>query len=145
VPLIESTGIPLYLPAAMQAAIVAHARQEAPRECCGVIVGPPGDPRELRRVTNVYPGTDFYEVEPGEIYRVYTDADARGWEILVIYHSHPVSPAAPSPRDVEHAGWPDAAYVICSLQDPAAPVLRAFRIADAAVRELVITDHPATG
>lgn len=122
----------------MREEIVAHARAEAPRECCGVIVGPPGAPRELNRLTNVYQGVDFYEPDAAELYRVYMDADVRGWEIQVIYHSHPVSPAYPSRRDVEHAGWPESVYVICSLEHAEAPVLRAFRIVDEQIAEVGI-------
>lgn len=118
--------------------IIAHARAEAPRECCGVIVGPAGEFRELHRLTNTYQGVDFYEPDAGELYRVFMAADARGWEIQVIYHSHPVSPAYPSSRDVEHAGWPDSVYVICSLAQPEAPVTRAFRIVDGQITEVAI-------
>jgi [CysO sulfur-carrier protein]-S-L-cysteine hydrolase len=118
--------------------IIAHARAQAPRECCGVIVGPPGEPRQLHRLTNTYQGIDFYEPDATELYRLYMDADQRGWEILVIYHSHPVSPAYPSPRDVQHAGWPDSVYVICSLQQPHKPDLRAFRIVDERIAEVAI-------
>lgn len=120
----------------MQDEIVAHARAEAPRECCGVIVGPPGEPRELHQLTNTYQGVDFYEPDPTELYRAYMNAEARGWDFQVIYHSHPVSPAYPSPRDVEHAGWPESIYVICSLEHPDRPILRAFRIVDEKIDEL---------
>jgi proteasome lid subunit RPN8/RPN11 len=124
------------LPTAMAEEIISHARQEAPRECCGVIVGPPGQPTELHRLTNTYTGVDFYEIEAAELFRVYSDADARGWDIEVIYHSHPVSAAYPSPRDVEYAAWPDPVYIICSLERPHAPVIRAFRIVDGAISEV---------
>ncbi|MGH2533535.1 MAG: Mov34/MPN/PAD-1 family protein [Thermomicrobiales bacterium] len=118
--------------------IIAHARAETPRECCGVIVGPPGELRELHQLTNVYQGVDFYEPDAAELYRVFMDTDARGWEIQVIYHSHPVSPAYPSRRDVEHAGWPDSLYVICSLEQPEASVLRAFRIVDGQITDIAV-------
>jgi proteasome lid subunit RPN8/RPN11 len=123
----------------MQDDIIGHAHAEAPRECCGVIVGPPGEPRVLHRLTNIYQGVDFYEPDSSELYRVYLDADSQGWDIQVIYHSHPVSPAYPSPRDVEHAGWPDSIYVICSLEHPETPILRAFRIVDEKITELTLT------
>jgi proteasome lid subunit RPN8/RPN11 len=126
------------LPAAMRDEIIAHARAEFPRECCGVISGAGGVLFELHRLTNTYPGVDFYEPEAGELYRLLTELDRRGHEVTAIYHSHPVSPAYPSPRDVEYAGWPDSAYLICSLQEPDAPMLRAFRIADGDVSELGI-------
>jgi hypothetical protein len=46
--------------------------------------------------------------------------------------------AYPSQRDVEHAGWPDSIYIICSLEKPEAPYLRAFKIVDGEIAELKI-------
>jgi proteasome lid subunit RPN8/RPN11 len=122
----------------MRDQIVDHARREAPRECCGVIVGPAGEFRELHELTNTYEGVDFYEPEPNQLFQVYREADTRGWEFSALYHSHPVSVAYPSQRDVEHAGWPDSVYIICSLEKPEAPNLRAFRIVDGVITELEI-------
>jgi proteasome lid subunit RPN8/RPN11 len=59
----------------------------------------------------------------------------RNWEIVAIYHSHPASEAYPSATDVALAAWPEACYLICSLEDPARPVIRGFAIADGAIRE----------
>jgi proteasome lid subunit RPN8/RPN11 len=64
--------------------------------------------------------------------------EARGQEIVANYHSHPISPAYPSARDVAHAGWPEIVYLICSLEWPEAPVVRAFRIEDGTIRELTL-------
>jgi len=130
----------LTLPAEMRDEIVAHARESAPRECCGVIVGLSGQPGELRRMTNTYEGIDFYEVDGRELLSLMKELDEKGWDFTAIYHSHPVSPAYPSPRDVEYAGYPDTAYIICSLENPDAPVVRAFAIVDAQITELPI--HP---
>jgi proteasome lid subunit RPN8/RPN11 len=122
----------------MRDEIIEHALIEAPRECCGIIGGRDGELTELHRMTNVYPGVDFYEPEGAELYQRYRDLDDRGLEIAAIYHSHPVSPAYPSARDVEYAGWPDSVYIICSLEAPNEPVLRAFRIVDGGISELSI-------
>ena len=43
--------------------------------------------------------------------------------------------AHPSPTDIKLAFWPDAYYVLVSLQDTERPVVRAFRILDGAVSE----------
>jgi [CysO sulfur-carrier protein]-S-L-cysteine hydrolase len=128
----------LHLPAAMHAQIIDHAQREAPRECCGVIVGPTNDLRELHELTNTYEGVDFYLIEPKEIYQVYRDAAERDWDIQVIYHSHPISVAHPSARDIEHAAWPDSVYVICSLEHPDKPYMRAFDIVDGEITERAI-------
>lgn len=121
--------------------IVSHARADLPRECCGLVGGLPTDldlsgPRvELFPLSNAAPGLDFYEIDAYDLFRVTRDLDADGRDIVAIYHSHPTGPARPSETDIELAFWPDAWYLICSLDDPANPDLRAFRIVDGNVRE----------
>lgn len=135
----DSTQV-IHLPATMRDDIVAHAREEAPRECCGIIAGKNGVLTKLYRMVNLYDGIDFYEIDGWAILKLSDELDARGEEISVIYHSHPVSVAYPSVRDVENAGWPDSVYVICSLEHPEVPVLRAFRMVDGTIREVEIAD-----
>ena len=129
-------GETLVLPAGMREEIVAHSRELAPRECCGVIVGPAGEATELRRLTNLEAGVDRYLVDDAELYALSRENDERGWDFVVIYHSHPVSVAFPSATDRELAFWEDAVYVICSLEQPDAPVLRGFRIIQDEVTEV---------
>jgi [CysO sulfur-carrier protein]-S-L-cysteine hydrolase len=125
-----------HFPSGMRDEIVAHARAEAPRECCGVIAGRDGRPTRLYRLTNQEPGVDRYLIDDEQLYRVYREIEDGGDELLAIYHSHPVSPAYPSKTDVALAFWQDAYYVICSLEQPDAPVLRAFRIVDERITEV---------
>ena len=132
---------PLPLPAAMRDEIVAHARELAPRECCGVIAGRDGRPTALHRLENMEPGVDRYRVDDAELFRTYRALDERDEEFLAIYHSHPVSPAYPSATDVALAAWPDAVYLICSLADPDQPVLRAFRIVEERITEVEIASQ----
>ena len=131
----QGTNI-LVLPAAIRESIVAHARDHAPRECCGVISGKDGDPTAIHPLTNTEPGVDRYLFDDEEFFRVYWEIENRGAELVVVYHSHPVSPAYPSKTDVEFAFWPEAVYVICSLEDPTAPDIRGFRIIDGAITEV---------
>ena len=130
------SGQKLALPAGMRDEIVAHARELFPRECCGVIVGPPGEPAELHRLTNLEPGVDRYLVDDAELYALSREVDERGWDFVAIYHSHPVSVAFPSKTDRELAFWEEAVYVICSLEHPDAPVVRGFRIVADEVTEV---------
>ena len=128
----------LHLPVPLREQIVAHARAEAPRECCGLVAGRDGLATRLFPLTNVEPGTTRYRIDDGEVYRLYREIEDRGEEIVAIYHSHPVTPAYPSPTDVALAFWPEAFYVICSLADGDRPVIRAFRIADGRIDEAAI-------
>jgi proteasome lid subunit RPN8/RPN11 len=55
--------------------------------------------------------------------------------VLAIYHSHTHTEAYPSATDVRLAAWPDAYYVLVSLEAKENPVVRAFRIVDETITE----------
>ena len=58
-----------------------------------------------------------------------------GLEVLGFYHSHPRSPAWPSPTDVTEAAYPESVYLIVSLQGSGTEA-RLFRIAHGSAIEL---------
>ena len=64
-------------------------------------------------------------------------AEARGEEIVGVWHSHTHTAAYPSPTDVRQAADPTWAYVIVSLAD-GAPVLRSYRIRDGVIAEMTV-------
>jgi proteasome lid subunit RPN8/RPN11 len=126
----------LIVPAAIRDEIIDHARDHTPRECCGIIASKNGTMTTLHRLTNVEQGVDRYLFDDEEFFKIYWEIENRGEELLSVYHSHPVSVAYPSKTDVEFAFWPDAVYLICSLEFPEAPVIRGFRIIDGAISEV---------
>jgi proteasome lid subunit RPN8/RPN11 len=128
------------LPVAMRDEIVAHARDHAPRECCGIIAGRVGEVTRLHRLTNLEQGVDRYLFDDEEFFKVYWEIENSGEELLAVYHSHPVSVAYPSKTDVAFAFWPEAVYIICSLEIPDAPVIRGFRIVDEVIAEVRLTE-----
>ncbi len=115
--------------------IIAHAREDAPNECCGIIAGSNGDATKLYRAINAEASPYRYSVDPKDLLRIYRDLEGNGWDVFAIYHSHTHTEAYPSPTDVRLAAWPDAYYLIVSLEHEANPVLRAFRIQDGAIEE----------
>jgi len=125
----------LSLPRSYRDEIVAHAREDTPNECCGIIAGNDGSATKLYRALNAEASPYRYNVDPKDLLRIYRDIDGSGWDVLAIYHSHTHTEAYPSPTDVRLAAWPEAYYVIVSLEDEANPVLRAFRIEDGQVTE----------
>ncbi len=119
--------------------IVEHARQESPRECCGLIAGDNGRAVRLFRLTNLAAGNSLYEIDPLEIYELeFRTLPDQALSVLAIYHSHPVSEAYPSATDRALAFWPDAVYLICSLADRGSPTIRAFQIGDYGIREAFV-------
>ena len=115
--------------------MIAHAREDVPNECCGIIAAGDGAAKKLYRAVNAEASPYRYNVDPKDLLRIYHDLDDRGWDVMVIYHSHTHTEAYPSPTDTSLAAWPDAYYVIVSLEDEANPVVRAFRITDGEVAE----------
>ena len=127
--------------------MIAHAREDAPNECCGVLLGRDGRVAEFRRCTNAEHSPFRYSVAPRELLEIDRVARERDWEILVIYHSHLQTEAYPSPTDVRLAGYPEAVYILVSLQNPEQPAVRAFQIRDGAITEeelQVVTDEPGS-
>lgn len=115
--------------------MVAHAREEAPNECCGIIAGANGTATRLFRARNSEASPYRYSVDPRDLFRIFRECEEKDWNFLAIYHSHTASEAYPSPTDVRLALWPEAYYVLVSLQDPEHPAVRAFRILDGTVTE----------
>jgi len=116
--------------------MIAHARQEAPLECCGVLSGKDGRVLKLYQATNAEHSRYCYNIESQELFRINGECEENGWQFLAIYHSHPASAAYPSPTDVHLAAlWPEALYFIVSLSSPKKPEVRAFRIRDGEVTE----------
>ena len=114
--------------------MVAHAREDAPDECCGIIAGKDGTAVKLFRAKNAEASPYRYSVDPQDLFRIHREADENGWDFLAIYHSHTASEAYPSPTDVRLAFWPESYYILVSLMD-AQPAVRAFRIEDERVTE----------
>lgn len=120
-------------------AMIAHAQEEYPNECCGVLAGPDGRSKRLFRLANVDPDPVMrYAADPKQLKRVSDELFDLDWEITVIYHSHTHTPAFPSSTDVDRATYPDAAYALVSLADRGDPDLRAFRIVQGRIEELAV-------
>ena len=115
--------------------MVRHAREEDPVECCGVLAGENGTFQKLYRMTNVENSPYRFSWDSRELIRVWIEMEDNGWEHRAVYHSHTRSEAYPSDTDVRLAAWPEAYYVILSLQDKDNPSVRAFRIVDGVVSE----------
>ena len=121
--------------------MVAHAREDLPNECCGMVGGKGGVATKVVRVVNAAATPLRYEMDPQGQFNALKRIEGAGDELIGIYHSHTRSAAYPSQTDVNLAGWPDAVYVIVSLEDPDSPDVRGFWIREGEIAdaELVVT------
>jgi proteasome lid subunit RPN8/RPN11 len=119
--------------------IVAHARTEAPNECCGMVASRDGHAARVYRATNVAASPLRYEIDGGEQFRIQMEIDDAGLDLGAIYHSHTRSEPYPSQTDINLAFYPEALYVIVGLAD-SEPDVRAYSIRDGQVAqaELVV-------
>ena len=123
-------------------AMVGHALDERPNECCGLLSGANGVISRIYRAANVAENKRVrYEAAPLDIARILNEIDGIREEHLGIYHSHPRSEARPSATDRKLAAY-DVWYFVVSLQRPSEPEVRAFWLEkehpsddDAVVRE----------
>lgn len=121
--------------------MVAHARADLPNECCGMVGGVDGEASVVMPVVNSAASPLRFEMDPQGQYNALKAIEDDGKEMLAIYHSHTKSAAYPSQTDVNQAvNWPDAIYLIVSLQDEDAPKVKGYWLKDLAIAdaELII-------
>jgi len=96
--------------------MLAHAREEAPRECCGLLVGRGDTVDRIVRAKNLDECSTRYLIDPRDHFSAIHAARLEGREVIGAYHSHPSSAPEPSQADIEEANsGPDFLYVIVSL------------------------------
>jgi proteasome lid subunit RPN8/RPN11 len=118
--------------------LLASARRQPQLECCGLLAGRDGLVSLILPARNALASATAFEIAPRELFALFRRIRAEGLELLGIYHSHPRSENAPSPRDIAGAFYPSVTYFILSpLLDAPQPV-RAFRICDGNVSELTL-------
>ena len=122
----------IVIPESVREEMVAHAREGAPEEVCGILAGVRGedggkgeDKNESEsRVEKHHPAENVaesprirYEIDPHEQLELMEVVEESGREVVGFYHSHPRGPAEPSATDTAQATWPDRYYVIVSLEE----------------------------
>jgi proteasome lid subunit RPN8/RPN11 len=112
--------------------VIAHARADAPNECCGMIASRDGEAVSVHPARNSAASPLRYEIDGMEQYKIQTEIEDSGLELGAIYHSHTRSAPEPSQTDINLAFYPEALYVIVGLENGEADV-RAWSIVDGQV------------
>ena len=114
-----------------------HLAQQSPdQEVCGLI-GRRADRCVCYPIDNV--ATDasvLFALNASEQIAAIKQMHEKGQELFAIYHSHPSSPALPSPKDLEDADYPDALYLIVSLNTRGVLEMRGFYLQDQNIDEV---------
>ena len=123
------------LDAAFLDEIVQQAGDEFPNEACGLIAAKEDRAVRVYPMRNADASPVTYRLDPKEQLEVFNDIDEQGFELWAIYHSHTHSEAYPSETDRRQAFYPEARYLIVSLENRDEPVIRGFRIIEGDVME----------
>jgi proteasome lid subunit RPN8/RPN11 len=108
------------VPHAVLHEIRSHALEAVPEECCGLVLGAGAERfRRVYRCRNVmermhqedpeaFPRTnrDGFFIDPGELLRARSEAEAAGEEVTAVYHSHVGARAYFSELDLAFASQP---------------------------------------
>ena len=118
-----------------------HARESAPRECCGLLFGDGEVVDRLVRGRNVHPTPETrYEIDPSQLRAALLETDDSDGSLVGIYHSHPATKAEPSYTDITNARWPAQVYVLTSLRSEP-PDVFAYRITGGEARKIPIVER----
>ena len=150
--------------------LIAHAREEAPNECCGVVavefdrstappsqaavgsaavdpalraVSPGGSARAARvhRTVNTAASPLKFEVDGKELLRVIDAIERDGRELGAIYHSHTRTAPYPSQTDINFAAnWPGVEWIIVGLAGGEDAEVRSYLIEEGQVVEVAIEE-----
>lgn len=114
--------------------LIAHARAEAPNECCGMIASRDGVAVRVHPAVNAAASPLRYEIDGRQQLAILDEIEEAGLELGAIYHSHTRTAPEPSQTDINLAFYPDSLYVIVGIKDDV-PDVRAWRIVDGRVSE----------
>jgi [CysO sulfur-carrier protein]-S-L-cysteine hydrolase len=115
-------------------ALVEHSWSDFPYEVCGLLGVKPDGTFVHYPIDNAERSMTYYVMDAKQLLRAMRDIEDEGWG-LAIYHSHTHTQAYPSATDIRLAAYPEATYLIVTLQDRDHPDVRAFSIVDGEVTE----------
>ena len=118
--------------------IVAHAREDAPNECCGLVAGRDDVATRVFRARNEMASPRAYNVHPQDLLRITSEIEHAGEELAAIYHSHTRSDPVPSQTDINLAFYPDSVYLIVGVKG-SEPDLRLWSIVGNTVEQVELT------
>jgi proteasome lid subunit RPN8/RPN11 len=115
------------LPRAMVNQLLTQAQNNRHHETCGLVSAKQGKPYRVYPVKNIADNTQhLFEMDPVEQINAMKQMRDNQEDLFAIYHSHPDAPAEPSAEDIRQANYPDAVYLIISLNIKGVLEMQAF-------------------
>ena len=127
----------ILLPRPLVNELLQHAQDSETFEVCGLISSRDGHAHRCYRIDNIAANRDCrYQMDPAQQIAALKFMREHDETLFAIYHSHPGSPAVPSRTDIAEAGYPDALYLIISLNTKGVLEMRGFYVNGDTVTEV---------
>ena len=129
------------MPESIGRGLLTHARNEAPLECCGLLIGTKEQVVRSARAHNVLQSPTRYRVDPVDHFEAIRTARNEGLEVVGAYHSHPTSLPQPSETDLHQAIYPHFVYVIVSLVSKETEAIKGYRLRSGQATQVELLSH----
>ncbi len=119
-------------------AMIAHALEDAPVECCGIVAARDGEVVGIHRARNTENSPYRFKIDPLQYARLEERLTEEGSEVIGFYHSHTGSEARPSPTDIRMMGplfGPPFVHFVIGVADREKAHARVFHIGQNAATE----------
>ncbi len=129
----------LHIPELFLEAVIEHAREESPLECCGLLAGrienSVGIVTTRFAIENALQSPTEYETDARDLLFAFRHMREHGLELLAVYHSHPASEPVPSKRDIERNTYGESVvHLIVGLAGEN-PTVKAWWLTETGYRE----------
>ena len=133
----------VHLASDLSEVMIDHAQRDVPREACGLVASDSdGNLVHVYPLANVDPDPDRFVIDPRQHFSTIRSAEASGWSVAGVYHSHPRGPGGPSATDrVAPLDSTWISFVIAPVVDGWG--IRAFHIRKGLATELQVVEAPS--
>ena len=131
------TTVEIKIPRKITNQLLHQAQLSPDQEICGLLGSRDNVPTSCYFIDNIAddPAQRFL-LEPKQQIAALSTMRERNQQLFAIFHSHPTAPAIPSATDIAMAAYPEALYLIISLNTKGVLELRGFRMAQDPPQEI---------
>lgn len=109
--------------------LLHHAQQTPNEEVCGLVSSKNNIATQSYPIKNTATNpAEFFNLDAQQQIKAMAEMRNKQEQLFAIYHSHPTAPATPSKTDLEQAGYPEALYLIISLNVKGIMEIRGYHI-----------------
>jgi len=109
--------------------LLHHAQQTPKEEVCGLVSSKNNIATQSYPIKNTATKpTEFFNLDAQQQIKAMADIRNKQEQLFAIYHSHPTAPAIPSQTDLHQASYPEALYLIISLNIKGIMEIRGYQL-----------------